>query len=50
MDANPAIDAEDGTHRRVDVDVGGAIKRIEQDCVFAGRVFRRDRDDILIFL
>ena len=48
--AYPAVDAEDGADRGVDVDVGGAVERIEEDGVLADWVFGGNRDDVLVFL
>ena len=47
--AHPAIDAEDGADRGVDVDVGGAVEGIEEHGVLADGVFGRDRDDLFVF-
>ena len=47
--AHPPVDAEDRPDRGVDVDVGGAVERIEEDHVLAGAVLRGNRDHLLVF-
>ena len=53
-DSRPALGAaqhrEDGAHRDVDVDVGGAVQRVEQQQVLAARVVRRRRLHVLHLL
>ena len=45
-----AQDREDGADRDVDVDVGRAVERVEQQQVLAARVVRRDRPRLLHLL
>src|SRR5690606_23536473 len=48
--ALPAVDREDRADGGVDVDVAGAVERIELQDVFALRVLRRDGDGLLDLL
>ena len=49
MHADPAIDAEDGSYRRVHVDVRRAVERVEEDGVLTHWILGWNRYDVIIF-
>src|SRR5918994_3031616 len=48
MHADPAVDAEDGSYRRVHVDIRRAVERVEEDGVLTHWILGWNRYDVIV--